>query len=79
MALYTFYPCQLDQTSLSFEAYELEDDLAATVLCLNVLEQHPSAEFVVVWCGERQVTTRRRADPRLEAVLRTDPGKRPPA
>ncbi|ODT89074.1 hypothetical protein [Phenylobacterium sp. SCN 70-31] len=73
MALYTFYPCQLDQTSLSFEAHELEDDAAATVHCLYVLEQHLSAQFVVVWCGERHVVTRRRMDPGLAAVLGRDP------
>jgi hypothetical protein len=73
MALYTFYPCQLDQTSLSFEAHELEDDTAAAAFCLHVLDQHPSAEFVVVWCAERQVAMRRRIDPALEPPLRREP------
>ena len=69
MPLYTFYPCQLDQTALCFEAQELEDDAAATRFCFTVLDQHPTAEFVVAWCGERRVTTRQRLDASLASAL----------
>lgn len=63
MPLYTFYPCRIDEASLSFEAYELPDDADANARAIEVLTQHPSAEFVVVWCGERKVLTQYRSGP----------------
>ena len=64
MALYTFYPCRLDDVSLCFEAHELADDAAAARRADAVLRDHDSAAFVVVYCDERSVMTRARARPR---------------
>jgi hypothetical protein len=69
MPLYTFYPCRLDDTSLGFETYELIDDGEAMLRTLRVLAEHPSAEFVVVWCGDRKALVRYRVAPELEAEL----------
>lgn len=57
MPLYTFYPCRIDEASLSLEAFEIADDADANVRAIEVLTQHPSAEFVVIWCGERTAAT----------------------
>jgi hypothetical protein len=60
MALYTFYPCTLEDTSLSFEACDLPGDAAVPQRADAVLADHASAAFVVVYCGDRRVMTRER-------------------
>lgn len=67
MPLYTFYPCRLDDTSLGFET--LVDDEEAMMRTLRVLDEHPSAEFVVAWCGDRKAFIRYRVARKLEADL----------
>lgn len=71
MPLYTFYPCRVDDASLGFEAYELADDGVAGTRSVEVLKEHLSAEFVVVWCGERKVFTQYRAafDPQIGSAM----------
>lgn len=61
MPLYTFYPCRLDDASLAFESYELQDDDQAAIRGDVILTQHPSAAFVVVWSGDRKVCSVDRA------------------
>lgn len=62
MPLYTFYPCRLDDTSLTFESHDLADDAEAWTCAMRVLQEHPSAAFIVAWCGDRRVLTRDRVD-----------------
>ena len=65
MALYTFYPCKFDGTSESFITCELTDDGEACTRAASVLERHPSATYVAIWCGDRMVLRHHpmRADP----------------
>lgn len=55
MALYSFYPCQRNGSSLSFEAYDVRDDAEAFVQAIIMLQQHTTAAYVAVWCGERSI------------------------
>lgn len=59
---YTFYPCRSDGTSETFVTIDLTDDDEARLRALRVLEDHPSASQVAVWCEERKVATRSRCD-----------------
>lgn len=68
MPLYTFYPCRIDDTSLAFQAYELTDDEEAALRTFKVLDDHPSAKFVVAWCGDRKVFIRYRIKRELEVA-----------
>jgi hypothetical protein len=65
----------MDDTSLTFEAHELDNDAAAAMRCLTVLDEHRTATFVTVWCGERQVCARQRSAPELETPLRRRAGE----
>jgi hypothetical protein len=49
MPMYIFYPCLEDGSATSFEAYELEDDAAASEQGAAVLAAHASATHVTVW------------------------------
>lgn len=69
MPLYTLYPCHSDGTSETFVTFDLTDDEEARIRALHVLDQHPSASQVVVWCGERKVHARPRVHPDLMDVL----------
>lgn len=55
MTLYTFFLCQADGSSHSFEAHELRDDQTAASFAQVVLRQHGSAAYVMVYAGERFV------------------------
>lgn len=55
MPLYTFYPCQRDGNSTTFETHELVDDGEALVRARIVAADHRSCAYVAVWCGERKV------------------------
>ena len=60
MAFYTFYPCKADGVAGTFVCRDLPDDEAARALARRLLEQHPSAERMTIWCGERKVAARAR-------------------
>jgi len=55
MALYSFYPCQMNGSSLSFETYDVRGDAEAFVQAILLLQQHSNAAYVAVWRGERSV------------------------
>ena len=57
MTLYTFYPCHPSGDASSFETFDLDDDVAAYEEAAVMLDQHRSAAYVAVWCGERKVCT----------------------
>jgi hypothetical protein len=65
MAVYTFYPCKPDGTSLMFEAADLPSDDAAAVRAEAVLLEHTTASHVAIWTGDRRVRLcgRAMADP----------------
>ena len=62
MPLYTLYPCKADGSSDTFVTCELMSDDEARVRALRVLDQHPTAWHVAIWCGERKVATPSRDD-----------------
>ena len=61
MAIYTFYLCNLDGGSNSFEAFELGGDKSAPEHALKLLGEHPSCAYVAVWEGDRPIMERHRA------------------
>ena len=68
MGLYTFYPTRHDGVSALFTDAECVDDGHALLEAVRLLEEHRSAERVVIWCGPRRVLTCLRVDepnPRL--------------
>lgn len=69
MPLYTLYPCRVDGVSETFVTFDLEDDAEARARARDVLDRHPTASRVDVWCGERKVFTRPRMHPELRAIL----------
>lgn len=75
MPLYTFYPRHEDGSSETFVSLDLDHDGLAARQALDMLELHPSAAYVEVWCEERRVLTRPRVHPDLDAVLRSDPSR----
>lgn len=58
MPLYTFYPCDCDGVSNTFEAHELPPEAKVADFALKVLLEHPSCDYVEVWQGERYVLTK---------------------
>ena len=67
MALYTFYPCKSDGTSETFTCLDLQDDGEAFARALRVLDDHRGSTEVVIWAGNRRVTSRRRSPSILSA------------
>jgi hypothetical protein len=68
MNLYTFYPTRPDGLAPTMSMIELENDAAAFMEAVQLLEEHASAESIVVWQGPRRVLACLRAndvDPRL--------------
>nr|MEA2797562.1 hypothetical protein [Phenylobacterium sp.] len=61
MAIYTFYLCNRDGRSNSFEAFELGSDTSAPERALKLLGEHPSCAYVAVWEGDRPILERHRA------------------
>ena len=61
MAIYTFYLCNPDGSSTSFEAFELGGDKSAPERALKLLGEHPSCAYVAVWEGDRPILERHRA------------------
>lgn len=55
MALFTFYPCRPDGSSIGFEVHDCADDDTALTRGRKVLADHTSSVEVVVWQGERRV------------------------
>jgi len=57
MPIYTFYPCQADGSSPTFEAFDLAGDDEALTRASLMLDEHHSCAFVTVWQGDREVLT----------------------
>ena len=55
LPLFTFYVGRANGAATALEAYDLDDDAEALVRARVVLGDHPSADEVAVWQGERQV------------------------
>lgn len=55
--LYTFYPCDPDGSSQTFEAVELPGDRRAGERAELILRDHASCAYVAVWEGDRRVLT----------------------
>ena len=68
MALYTFYPCKPDGTSETFTCFDLRDDGEACLRAQQVLDDHRGSSGVVVFAGDRRVTSRHRIAPDLPPV-----------
>lgn len=60
MAIYTFHLRKTGGGPISFEAYELDGDVAAGAQAIVLLEQHMSAAAVEVYDRDRPVLTRAR-------------------
>jgi hypothetical protein len=58
LAIYTFHLRKTDGGPISFEAYELDGDVAARAQAIVLLEQHMSADAVEVYDRDRPVLTR---------------------
>ena len=69
MQVFTFFLCQPDGSAASFEAHPFATDLDAIARSRVLLGDHPSAEIVSVWDGERSVHEERRCD-----LFRAAPG-----
>jgi hypothetical protein len=69
MPLYTFHVHRPNGAPLSLEAIDLEDDDRVVTLAFDLLNQHPNAAEVIVWCGERRVMSRNRVDESLRSLL----------
>jgi hypothetical protein len=57
MTLYTFYPCQPDGGSGTFEAFDLDADDQVPALARKMLAEHAHSVYVAVWEGDRLVAT----------------------
>ena len=73
MPLYVFHLFKVTGPSDAFEAEELPGDLEAMGYAFAVLEGHPSAAYVEVWCDGRRVLTRPRINGALREVLTQGP------
>ena len=62
MAMYTFYLCDHEGSSTSFEAYDLRSEAEAADRALRVLAEHSSSAFVAAWGEEGPVLIRYRHD-----------------
>jgi len=60
LAIYTFHLRKPDGGPISFEAYELDGDVAAGAQAIVLLEQHMSAAAIEVYDRDRPVLTRAR-------------------
>lgn len=60
MAIYTFHLRRADGGPISFEAYDLDGDVAAGAQAIVLLEQHMSAAAIEVYDRDRPVLTRAR-------------------
>jgi hypothetical protein len=60
LAIYTFHLRRADDGPISFEAYELDGDVAAAAQAIVLLEQHMSAAAIEVYDRDRPVLTRAR-------------------
>jgi hypothetical protein len=57
VALYTFFLRRADGDATSFEAHDLPGDADAARHAAGVHAQHPSAAYVEVFHGDREVLT----------------------
>jgi hypothetical protein len=70
MPLYTFYPTLGDGLCSTFQSLELDCDGAAADRALQILDEHPSAATVVVYCEQQKLLTRGRSPRRLAPTTR---------
>ena len=61
MALYTFFLRRHDGDATAFEVHDLPGDAGATAFAARVQAEHPSAAYVEVFLGEREVPLPARA------------------
>ena len=61
MNFYLYFICRRDGVAISLDAREFPGDAPAAAHAEALLDAHPSADRVVVRCGERVVRVRRRA------------------
>lgn len=74
MPIYTFYLCNLDGSSNSFEAIELTGDEMAVERAPTLLREHPNCAYVAVWEGDRPIHALHRRPPGQDARERADVG-----
>ena len=70
MPLYIFYPTLRNGLCDTFQGIELDSDDHVDERALRVLDEHVSADSVVVYSEHRKVLTRVRVHPDLAAILR---------
>jgi hypothetical protein len=70
MPLYIFYPTLANGLCDTFQSVRLHCDADVWPRALQVLDEHPSATTVVVYCEHRNVLTRSRMHPELAVLLR---------
>ncbi|KQW66952.1 hypothetical protein ASE17_20005 [Phenylobacterium sp. Root77] len=62
MESYTFYPTSPSGISATFSVEYCDNDAEALIEAVLLLEEHGSAEKVVIWQGPRKVMTCYRAE-----------------
>lgn len=68
MAMYVFHLCKRDDSSPTFESFEMDNDAATFAKAGELLVGHPSCDHVEVWDGERAVVARHRQQPIIRPV-----------
>jgi len=68
MTLYTFYLCDADGFSASFDTRDLPYDSATFSIAGDLLKDHVTAEHVAVWNDDRAVLSRHREPPVIRAI-----------
>lgn len=68
MPMYTFHLCRLDESSNSFEAFELPHDGVTFARAGELLDAHPSCDHVTVWQGDRAVLALHREQPVIRPI-----------
>ena len=63
MPLYTFFPYTKLRAALTFDARELDTDVAASVHARLMLSDHQNAERVEVWVDDELLVTELRSAP----------------
>jgi hypothetical protein len=79
MPLYVFYPTLKSGLCHTFQSIELDGDDHVDERALRMLDQHVSADSVVVYSEHRKVLTRVRVHPALVAILGDRVPQRSPA
>jgi hypothetical protein len=66
--MYTFYFCDVQGVSNSFEAFELINDARALAKAAELLDRHSSCEHVDVLDDQRPVVARHREQPFVRPI-----------